>query len=139
MEDVVGHSGAALVRGLPLFQELDDATLDAIGAEIELFAIPGGTTLFEVGDIPDALYFVISGALGAYAPTPDGHRRLVGRIMAGGTVGEMALMSGKPRNATVVALRDSELGRLARESFEKLMLLHPKGLLCIARLMVQRL
>lgn len=139
MEEVVAHTGAALVRSLPLFQELDASTLDAIGAQIELFAIPGGTILFEAGELPDALYFVISGALGAYAPTPDGHRRLVGRIMAGETVGEMALISGKPRNATVVALRDSELGRLSREAFEKLMLLHPQGLLCISRLMVQRL
>jgi NTE family protein len=139
MEDVVGDNGAALVRSLPLFQELDAATLDAIGAEIELFALPGGTTLFDVGDAPDALYFVISGALGAYTPMPNGHRRLVGRIMSGETVGEMALISGKPRNATVIALRDSELGRLARAAFERLMLLHPQGLLCISRLMVQRL
>ena len=139
MDDVVGQNGAALVRGLPLFQELDEATLEAIGNEIELFALPGGTTLFELGEAPDALYFVISGALGAYAPTADGHRRLVGRIMAGETVGEMALISGKPRNATVIALRDTELGRLSRAAFERLMLLHPQGLLCISRLMVQRL
>ncbi len=31
MEEVVAHSGAALVRSLPLFQELDASTLDAIG------------------------------------------------------------------------------------------------------------
>ncbi len=78
MDDVVARNGATLVRSLPLFQDLDGPTLDAIGAEIELFALPGGTTLFEAGELPDALYFVISGALGAYAPTPDGHRRLVG-------------------------------------------------------------
>jgi CRP-like cAMP-binding protein len=51
--------------------------------------------------------------------------------MAGETVGEMALISGKPRNATVIALRDSELGRLSRAAFERLMVLHPQGLLCI--------
>ncbi len=59
--------------------------------------------------------------------------------MAGETVGEMALISGKPRSATVIALRDSELGRLSRAAFERLMLLHPQSLLCISRLMVQRL
>jgi NTE family protein len=59
--------------------------------------------------------------------------------MTGETVGEMALISGKPRNATVIALRDTELGRLPRAAFEDLMLSHPQGLLRISQLMVQRL
>lgn len=127
------------VRALPLFQDLDAVLLDAIAAEIEWFALPGGTTLFEAGDEPDALYCVISGSLGAYTLSEAGHRRLVGRVMAGETVGEMALISGKPRSASVVALRDTELGRLSRATFERLMLSHPQGLLRLAQLMVERL
>jgi len=128
-----------LARQLPLFRDLDAELLDALIQSIEWLALPGGTTLFEAGDMPDALYFVLNGSLGAYAMTPDGHRRLVGRIASGETVGEMALISGNPRNATIVALRDSELGRLPRAAFERLMLSHPQGLLRIAQLMVQRL
>lgn len=133
------RDAAWLVRALPLFRGLDEPLLEAIIAEIEWLAVPGGSTLFEAGEPPDALYCVISGSLGAYAMTQEGHRRLVGRIMAGETVGEMALISGNPRNATVVALRDTELGRLSRSTFEKLMLSHPQGLLHIAQLLVQRL
>lgn len=129
----------ALVQALPLFEGLDGRLLEEITAEIEWFALPGGTILFEAGDEPDALYFVVSGNLGAYTASAEGHRRLVGSIMAGETVGEMALISGKPRNATVTALRDTELGRLPRAAFEKLMLSHPQGLLRIAQLMAQRL
>jgi NTE family protein len=134
------NRGAAwLVRALPLFQGLDDALLDAIVNEIEWFALPGGTTLFEAGDPPDALYLVVSGSLGAYAQSPEGHRRLVGRVMAGEAAGEMALISGTPRTATLIALRDTELGRLSSAVFERLMLSHPQGLLGLSRLMVQRL
>lgn len=129
----------SLVRRLPLFEGLDATLLNEITAEIEWFALPGGMTLFEAGDAPDALYLVVSGSLGAYTASAEGHRRLVGTIMAGETVGEMALISGKPRNATVTALRDTELGRLPRAAFEKLMLSHPQGLLRIAQLMAQRL
>lgn len=129
----------ALVHTLPLFEGLDCRLLKEITAEIEWFALPGGTILFEAGDAPDALYLVVSGNLGAYTASAEGHRRLVGSIMAGETVGEMALISGKPRNATVTALRDTELGRLPRAAFEKLMLSHPQGLLRIAQLMAQRL
>lgn len=129
----------ALVRDLPLFRDLDPELLDELVETIEWFAVPGGTTLFEDGDMPDALYFVINGSLGAYQTTPDGHRRLVGRAASGETVGEMALISGKPRSATVIALRDTELARLPRSAFEQLMLSHPQGLLRISQLMVHRL
>jgi NTE family protein len=50
----------------------------------------------------------------------------------------MALISGNPRNATVIALRDSELGRLSRAGFERLMLTHPQGLLSLSQLMMRR-
>src|SRR5690606_32367930 len=89
----------ALVRLVPLFADLEPRLLDAIVARIRWFSLPGGTTLFEAGDAPDALYFVASGSLGAFTVTPSGHRRSIGRISAGETVGEMALISGKPRNA----------------------------------------
>lgn len=129
----------ALVRLVPLFADLDHELLDAIVARIHWFSLPGGTALFDAGEAPDALYFVASGSLGAFTVTPNGHRRCVGRIAAGETVGEMALISGKTRNATVIALRDTELGRLSREDFEQLMLSHPAGLLRLAQLMVHRL
>lgn len=129
----------ALVRLVPLFAALEPALLDALVARIQWLTLPGGTTLFEAGEEPDALYFVASGSLGAFVVTPSGHRRSIGRIAAGETVGEMALISGKKRSATVIALRDTELGRLSREAFEELMLSHPTGLLRLTQLMVQRL
>ncbi|HEY5809943.1 MAG TPA: cyclic nucleotide-binding domain-containing protein, partial [Povalibacter sp.] len=130
---------AQSVRTLPIFQGLDEALLTAITQEIEWFALPGGTCLFEAGEAPDALYLVVSGHLGAYTSSAEGHRRLVGSIAAGETVGEMALISGKPRSATVVALRDTELGRLPAEAFSRLMLSHPRGLMRVSQLMAQRL
>jgi NTE family protein len=129
----------ALVRLVPLFADLDRELVDAIVARLHWFSLPGGTTLFEAGELPDALYFVASGSLGAFTVTANGHRRSVGRIAAGETVGEMALISGKSRNATVIALRDTQLGRLSREDFQELMLTHPAGLLRLSQLMVQRL
>jgi NTE family protein len=122
-----------------MFEGLEPALLEAIAREIEWFSLPGGTTLFDSGDPPDALYIVVSGHLGAYALTPEGYRRAVGSVSAGETVGEMALISGKPRSATVIALRDSELGRLSADAFARLMLSHPKGLMRVTQLMAQRL
>lgn len=128
-----------LARTLPMLEGLDQPLLAALLDEFDWVAIQGGTTLFEAGDSPDALYCVISGSLGAFTSSENGTRRLVGRIAAGELVGEMALISGKPRSATVIALRDSELGRLSRTAFERVMRQYPEGLLRVAQLLVQRL
>jgi NTE family protein len=128
-----------LARTLPMFEGLDQPLLEVLLHEFDWVAIQGGTTLFEAGDAPDALYCVISGSLGAFKQTAEGHRRLVGRIAAGEIAGEMALISGRPRTATVIALRDCELGRLSRSAFERVMRQHPEGLFRVAQLLVQRL
>ncbi len=133
------RSVLGMLANLPLFRDLEVALLSDIANETEWFSLPGGSTLFEAGAAPDALYFVISGCLGVYTQSLDGHARLVGRVLSGETVGEMALISGKPRTATVVALRDTEVGRFSKAAFEALMLAHPQGLLRIAQLTVARL
>lgn len=125
-----------LLAPLPLFSGLDHATLEAIGAELEWLSLPGGATLFEAREAPDGLYVVLSGCLGAFAP--DDPARLVGRIPAGETVGEMGLFSGRPRVATVRALRDSDLARLPREAFDRIFRSNPEAMFRVARLVVQR-
>ena len=129
----------SMLGALQLFRGLDAPTLAAIAAEIEWFSLPGGMKLFDAGDEPDAMFIVISGCLGAFVRTPDGHTRLLNRVMAGETVGEMAMITGKPRTATVTALRDTELGRFSKKAFDALLLDHPKAMFRIAELTVQRL
>jgi NTE family protein len=133
------RSPFSVVANLPLFRDLGADLVSEIANEIEWFSLPGGTTLFDAGEPADAVYFVITGSLGAYAPDASGPDRFLGQIVAGESVGEMALISGNPRSATVVALRDSEIGRWSKQAFEHLMLHHPQGLLRIAQLTVQRL
>jgi NTE family protein len=136
---IESRSPLSIVANLPLFSGLDADLLLEIAHEIEWFSLPGGTTLFEAGEPADAVYFVITGCLGAYVRGADTKLQFVGRIAVGESVGEMALISGNPRSATVIALRDSEIGRWSKPAFEELMLSHPQGLLRVAQLTVQRL
>jgi NTE family protein len=124
---------------LPLFKDLDYAFLRDIAQDSQWLSLPGGATLFSAGDPADALYVVLSGCLGVFSPAERRNRGLVGRVVAGDTVGEMGLISGRPRNAHVVALRDTELARLPADSFNRLFRQHPEAILRIARLTVDRL
>lgn len=128
-----------ILRALPLFRQLDDAALAELGSELQWFALPGGASLFEHGDPADALYVLKSGSVGAFRNDAHGQPRLVGVVAAGETVGEVGMIVDMPRNASVRALRDSELLRLSREDFEKLVNHHPKAMLAMARLAVRRL
>ena len=128
----------ALLRELALFQHLDETTLDELAGELEWFALPGGATLFELGDPADSLYVLKSGSLGAFKPDVKGELHLDGIVAAGETVGELGLIIDQPRSATVRALRDSELLRLPRAGFEKLVTEHPEAMRVSARLAVRR-
>lgn len=129
---------SALIASLPLFHGLDSASLRALADGLEWQTLPGGHVLFRQGDEADALYVVLSGMLGAYKREAEGERQ-IGLIDAGETVGEMALLSGQPRVATVRALRDTELVKLSRAVFDQLALEHPRATLHVAKLAVQRL
>ncbi len=139
-ETAIRRSDLSVVLGeLPLFQGLEHAFLREIAAAAQWLALPGGATLFSAGDPPDALYVVLSGCLGVFSPAERHNRGFLGRVTAGDTVGEMGLISGRPRNADVVALRDTELARLSNEEFNRLFRNHPEAMLRIARLTVDRL
>ncbi len=128
-----------LVAELPLFEGLTPEALAAVVAKLDWFALPGGAVLFRQDDPPDALFIVVSGSLGVFQERADGSEARIGQIKLGESVGEMALISGKLRSATVRALRDSELVRFARADFEALVTQHPRAMLQLARLIVGRL
>lgn len=140
-EDTLAVRGnlRVLLAALPVFEALSDDALDAVATECEWLSLPGGAPLFEAGEVSDSMYVLLSGCLGSYAPAGSDRRRFLGRVVAGETVGEMGLVSGRPRTAGVVALRDSELVRLSREAFDRVVRHHPSAMLAIARITVERL
>jgi NTE family protein len=128
----------ARVAHLPLFVGLDRRSLTRVADELEWIALPGGAELFREHDAPDAVYVLVAGCLGAFRDA-DGRLQMIGRVHPGETVGEMALLSGHPRTATVRALRDSEIVRFSLAAFERLARAHPDAMLAVARTAVDRL
>ncbi len=128
-----------VLSALPLFAGLEPLLIKQIAAAAEWLSLPGGSTLFAAGEPSDALYVVLSGCLGVFSPETRERRRFMGRVVSGDTVGEMGLISGRPRSAHVAALRDTELARISSDSFNAVFGRHPEAMLRIARLTVDRL
>ncbi|MGD1027066.1 patatin-like phospholipase family protein [Candidatus Binatus soli] len=127
------------IAALELFEDLDEHEIDALAAEMLWIGLPAGSVLFVEGELGDALYIVLSGRLSVLATDAHGDVMTVAQITPGETVGEMALLSGDPRAATVAALRDAELVGLKRDAFERLVDRHPRILSFVTRLLVKRL
>ena len=127
------------LSGLELFRGISREALATLAQEIEWLGLPSGCQLFAQGDQADGLYVVLTGRLGVFRTEPDGQQRLVNEVVTGDAVGEMALLLGEPRSASVVALRDSELLRLRREAFETLLERQPQLVLQLTRQLAGRL
>jgi len=123
----------ALFAALPLLKELDAQWLGELANEIAWFSVPGGTRLYSAGEVADSLYVVVNGAFGVYAAQPSGGSRYIGSLSAGRVAGDIDLITGNARSTTLVALRDSEVARLQRATFEKLVKKHPQTLRTIAK------
>ncbi len=80
--------------------------------------VEAGEVLFREGDVGDSLYAIVTGRVRMLVGEP-GAERAIRDLGPGELIGEMALLTGEPRTATVVAVRDTELYRLTAESVEQ--------------------
>ncbi|PWR18733.1 patatin-like phospholipase family protein [Zavarzinia compransoris] len=128
-----------LLDGVALFAGLEPAARQAVIDHADWFSLPGGNVLFAQGEAGDALYIVLRGSLAVLRVAGDGVRRRIARIAAGEVVGEMALVSGRARSASVIAERDCEVLRLDHAGFEALVARHPQAMLGVTRQIVSRL
>ena len=124
---------------LPFLNKVEKDALKAVEHEVEWFCLPAGQVLFREGDDAEAFYLVRSGALAAFRQGALGRADLIGYIRAGEPVGEMSLLDETPHSASVYALRDSELVRLPKASFERLTRKHASLMRELARMMLVRL
>jgi NTE family protein len=101
--------------------ELDTTALEYVLRRVDL---PGGATLFEQGEHGDSLYVITRGRLRVLLRDAAGET-LVRELGPDQTVGELALLTGDVRTATVVAVRDTVVYRLDRDDFARCALTHP--------------
>jgi CRP-like cAMP-binding protein len=99
-----------------LFTGLSGEDLYPVAEIAERITRAAGEVVFSQGDPGDALFVMVSGSL---AVMRDGAKlRELGR---GAAFGELALLDGAPRSATIEAVTDAELLRIPRDEFEALL------------------
>src|SRR4051794_14919468 len=89
------------LRALALFESLDREAISVLEEELEWLHLRAQEVLFEEGEPADSMVVVVSGRLDVLRRAPDGGVTVVARVPAGAPVGEMGLLSGAPRAASV--------------------------------------
>jgi CRP/FNR family transcriptional regulator, cyclic AMP receptor protein len=96
-------------------------------------------TLFIAGDPGDGCYRVEEGLLKVTMVSRTGSERILSFSGPGGIVGELSMIDGLPRSASVVAVRDSALSFLSRSAFEAFAQKHPELYKSLIALLAARL
>ncbi|RKG62062.1 potassium transporter TrkA [Corallococcus sp. AB011P] len=131
----LASSLATTLRKLDFLAPLSDGELETVARGAELLQTPAGTELFRQGDAGETFYVVISGEVAM----KDGSRQTVATVKQGGFFGELALLTGEPRNATAVTATPCELAAVGREDFRGVMMANPAVALEMSRILGQRL
>ncbi|MGE3362942.1 MAG: cyclic nucleotide-binding domain-containing protein [Rhizobiaceae bacterium] len=113
------------LSGVALFQSLADDHLRLLAFGAERVKLPAGQRLYREGDIADSAFVVTDGRIGLYH-NRDGRLEMVGRAEVGEIVSELALIAETQRLTEAVALSDSQLLRLDRKSFKRILDEYPE-------------
>lgn len=91
--------------------------LDVFAPYLELTRIAASHTIFQEGSDGDAWFVILDGEVSVTKEMPSGPPHVLSHLYPGESFGEMALMDGAPRMATLYAVEDTLLARLPRDTF----------------------
>jgi CRP-like cAMP-binding protein len=126
------------LRGLKLLVGLSPGQLEDVSRRLKPVRYRQGETIIQEGDRGQEMFFIESGR--ARVVRGSGAKAsLLAELGAGDLFGEMALLTGAPRSATVTALSDLNLWTLSQADFDALVAAYPHLGLALSRQLSERL
>ena len=122
METTENPEGAE-AGGLKLYQ---------LGQEV---SVPAGARIVSQGEAPEFFYVIQSGRVRVFRETADRIQTHLTELGAGAYFGEVALVTGQPRTASVEAMEEANLIKVSKEEFDRLLDHNPQ----LARHIIQQL
>ena len=120
----MGEESHELLRRVPLFAELSGSELERIASVAVPRSLPKGVRVFHEGDTSDACYIVRAGDLRVTREHSDGRAIALATLGPGDIFGELAMLDGGSRSASVETLSDSELLGLPASDVRRVIATH---------------
>jgi predicted acylesterase/phospholipase RssA/CRP-like cAMP-binding protein len=131
----MGIDAYTVLAECPLFAGLNHEAVTRLAADAKAVRLEGGDTLFAAGAQSETLYIVATGRLRAVFP----NGRVAGDIARLEPLGEIGLLTGDPRSASVHALRTSLLYAFSRQAFYTFAMAEPAAFMAITKVILGRM
>jgi small-conductance mechanosensitive channel/CRP-like cAMP-binding protein len=126
------------LRRVDLFKPLEDAERRELAERLGYAPFAAGDVVIRQGAQAHWLYILVQGEAQVWLDTPNGGRRLIADLGAGDVFGEMGMMTGNPRRATVTAKTDLECYRLDKAGFADIIRSRPSIAEDLSRVLAER-
>ena len=103
---------------IPFFEKFRHDELEKIASCLRLHHVSAKKTVMKAGESGDSMFLVGEGLLDAHLQGPNGSAIRAGKLAAGEIFGEMSLLTGEPRSATVTTVTDCVLYEMSREDIQ---------------------
>lgn len=128
-----------LLRQIPIFSCLDEASLERLAQVAIRKKYPRNTVLLSEGDVTDSLYVIVSGKVKTIINDENGREIILSISGPGDYFGEMALIDGEPRSATIVTREACQLFIFSKEDLRGLLRSNPDMVFTLLKGLVRRL
>ncbi|KAL7309198.1 hypothetical protein PS15m_011304 [Mucor circinelloides] len=109
------------LKGVPLFQSLELSEIHKIADALEPVSFHDNEIVLKQGDVGESFFLIERGNALFYKSDEHGRQQLVNEMKQGDYFGELALLTDKPRAATVVAKGDLKCVTLGKAAFTRLL------------------
>ncbi len=109
-----------------LLSKLPDPLSSLLFAGAPLRRLEAGKTLFSAGDAGDGCYRIEQGLCKVVVNSLHGEDRIIAILGPGAIVGDLSMIDGRPRSASVIAIQDCVFRFVSREAFDKCTKAHPE-------------
>ena len=128
-----------VLKDVPIFRMLGKESIDFIVERLKFKTFDKNSIICKVGDPGDTMYIIITGKVDICIYSQDGTEQVVATLGAGDYFGEMALLTGETRSATVRASDESEMFLLYKDDFDVILERFPSISLSMGKIVSKRL
>ena len=128
-----------VLKKVPIFRMLGKESIDFIVERLKFKSFDKDSVICKVGDPGDTMYIIITGKVDICIYTADKTEQVVATLAGGDYFGEMALLTGETRSATVRATEESEMFLLYKDDFDVILERFPSISLSMGKIVSKRL
>ncbi len=113
------------LAGVELLSELTADSLASLEKRVRFRRYAAKELIFDLESGGTEVYFIVAGKVQVVNYSPSGREISFAQVPAGGYIGELSAIDGRPRSATIVAVEDTTLASISADAFQSMLLDYP--------------